>query len=179
MSDASKTGASWVYVNCWHENDFESTAMWKIYLRDHGVAIQTTAAKLSAVLSTGTVAQFGEHRYMVHLWKVNYIDFEREYIPEGNGFIPLIHKRRSFQHENEVRAMFQYTLSVPAGETPDPDWVQPGGLELPVDLSDFIDAVHVNPEAPQWVHQIVETVCDKFGLKVPVLKSDLDKDAVY
>jgi hypothetical protein len=153
--------------------------MWKIYLRDHGVAIRTTATKLASALGTGTVANFGEHQYMVHLWKINYIDFEVEYIPEGNGFTPLLHKRRSFQHENEVRAMFQYTLSVPEGETPDPTWVQPSGIQLPLDLSDLIDFVYVNPEAPHWVHHVVEAVCDRFDLKVPVLKSDLDRDPVY
>jgi hypothetical protein len=30
-------------VNCWHQNEFESEAMWRLYSENHkGIAIQTT-----------------------------------------------------------------------------------------------------------------------------------------
>jgi hypothetical protein len=40
------------FVNCWHMSDYESAAMWKLYLRDHGVAIQTTFEALVASLTS-------------------------------------------------------------------------------------------------------------------------------
>lgn len=34
-------------MNCWHMNDYESAAMWKLYLKsDEGIAIQSTYARL-------------------------------------------------------------------------------------------------------------------------------------
>ena len=35
-----------IAVNCWHLSEYESMAMWKIYSREKGIAIQTTIQKL-------------------------------------------------------------------------------------------------------------------------------------
>lgn len=37
---------------------------------------------------------------------VEYIDLERNWLPGGNAFYPYVHKRLSFSHEQEVRAVF-------------------------------------------------------------------------
>ena len=35
------------FVNCWHMNDFESAAMWRLYLKSNeGIAIQSTFRRL-------------------------------------------------------------------------------------------------------------------------------------
>src|SRR5438874_100812 len=37
-----------MFVNCWHVNNHESAAMWKLYLKsDEGVAIQSSVARLT------------------------------------------------------------------------------------------------------------------------------------
>jgi len=37
----------YVFVNPWHKNEFESAAMWKLYLKsEEGVAIRTTVERL-------------------------------------------------------------------------------------------------------------------------------------
>ena len=39
-------------INCWHMNDFESEAMWKLYLKSNeGIAIQSTYQRLIDSLS--------------------------------------------------------------------------------------------------------------------------------
>jgi hypothetical protein len=79
-------------------SDYESAAMWKLYLRDHGVAIQTTFQALTASLASEEDGYVG---------LVKYIDFQTALIPENNAFWPFVHKRRSFDFEHEVRAVIQ------------------------------------------------------------------------
>jgi hypothetical protein len=39
------------YVSCWHRNDYESVAMWKVYLKsDEGIAVRSTAGRLTRSL---------------------------------------------------------------------------------------------------------------------------------
>ena len=39
-------------ISCWHENDRESVAMWKLYVSGReGVALKTTAGRLERVLT--------------------------------------------------------------------------------------------------------------------------------
>lgn len=84
------------YVNCWHMNELESAAMWGIYAPRHGaIALESSYSRL--------FAQLPDH---AHVGVVSYRDYERDLIPEGNLFYPLLHKRKSFEHEQEVRAMF-------------------------------------------------------------------------
>jgi hypothetical protein len=42
----------YVYVSCWHANDYESAAMWDLYSqRKEGIAIRTDYESLSAALN--------------------------------------------------------------------------------------------------------------------------------
>lgn len=37
----------WMYISCWHMNEYESAAMWKLYAKSSdAIAIQTTFQKL-------------------------------------------------------------------------------------------------------------------------------------
>lgn len=87
----------WTFVNCWHMNEHESDAMWRIYARTtDAVAIQSTYAKLFQVLPS-----------QAFLGVVKYIDYDSEWMPEGNLFYSFAHKRKSFEHERELRALIQ------------------------------------------------------------------------
>ena len=37
--------------------------------------------------------------------RVSYVDYNTTIIPEGNAFFAYLHKRQSFEHEREVRAI--------------------------------------------------------------------------
>jgi hypothetical protein len=107
----------WTYVNCWHMNEHESAAMWRLYARTkEAVAIQSTYARLRDCLppevNMGTVEadeSFGwriEQRGLVYLGEVEYIDVATEAIPQqGFRLTPFMYKRKSFEHEHEVRAV--------------------------------------------------------------------------
>src|SRR6266566_722570 len=70
--------------------------MWKLYTASNeSVCIQSTYRRLREVLS--------EDRFAVSV--VRYIDYESEWLPEGNLMYPYVHKRRSFAHERGLRAL--------------------------------------------------------------------------
>jgi hypothetical protein len=68
-------------INCWHMNEHESAAMWKLYLKsDEGIAIQSTYRKLRESITDDE---------KVYLGVVKYIDYEKEWIDAGNSFSPI------------------------------------------------------------------------------------------
>ena len=98
-------------VNCWHMNDHESAAMWKLYLKSNeGIAIQTTYTRLRQALMPS------EHQCFMGV--MHYIDYDNDLMGSDNLFIPLVHKRRSFEHEREVRAVVQIQENVPVNGAP-------------------------------------------------------------
>ena len=86
----------WMPVSCWHLNELESAAMWRLYLKsDEGVAIRSSFARLR-----DSVRDFA---FPVFIGVVNYLDFATDRFREGISFAPLFHKRRSFDHERETQ----------------------------------------------------------------------------
>ena len=96
-------------INCWHENDVESEAMWRLYSSSgDGVAVRNTFKNLRDCL-TGDES--------IYVGKVSYVDYKTTFIREDNAFGPYLYKRKSFEHEREVRAVFQRTKVDPIIKT--------------------------------------------------------------
>jgi len=158
----------WVLVNCWHMNEVESAAMWKLYTASNeSVCIQSTYRRLREVLS--------EDRFAVSV--VRYIDYESEWLPEGNLMYPYVHKRRSFAHERELRALhFDPPPATLQGEGTIDFAHEPSnaGKWQSVELSKLVEKIYVAPAAPVWFRDLVKSVVRRYQLDVPVQQSDLD-----
>jgi hypothetical protein len=160
----------WMYINCWHESDFESAAMWNQYARERGaIAIETTAKRLRELLPEDVL-----------LSRIAYHDYDALAIPEGNLFFPFLHKRKSFEHEHEVRAIRWKVPPSPneaalnfAAENPEE------GMAVHVSLPSLIVSVHVSPSAPTWTLDLVTRVTERYGFAFPVTRSALDCAPVY
>jgi hypothetical protein len=177
------------FVNCWHMNRHESAAMWKLYLRtNEGVAVQSTCRRIADSLK--------EWRYPLFAGKVRYIDYEAEGFPPDNALVPALHKRKSFEHENELRIIHSHAMTetskfgetasaaIQQGSTPPtpPSEYPPTperGLNIPVNLGLLIEQVFVAPTSPDWFHQLVKSVLVKYGLPREVVRSNLDHDPVW
>ena len=99
LSDTIRRSRTCTWVNCWHMNEHESAAMWSLYAsadRAQAIAIQSTYARLKTALDASPDTYIG----IVH-----YIDYDRDWMPEGNLMYPIVHKRKSFEHERELRAV--------------------------------------------------------------------------
>ncbi|HUS46591.1 MAG TPA: hypothetical protein VM098_00615 [Phycisphaerae bacterium] len=146
-------------VSCWHLSEVESAALWRLYAQSQGgIAIQTTFARVKESLA--------DYREAVFIGKVKYIDYDRDQIKGSNAFLPLLHKRRSFEHEREVRAI---TLCCLAPK----EFASRQGISVPVVLDKLIETVHVCPWSPEWVGELTKRVVQRYGLKTPVQQSKL------
>lgn len=168
MSNFSRWVRGWTYINCWHANEHESAAMWKLYAQtNEAVAIETDYQQLATVLPEN-----------VYLGLVNYINYETDWLPEGNGFYPFTHKRTSFEHEMEVRAVVQ---DLPTTETGiQMNTINPlTGIQVDIDVASLVKCVHVSPTSPDWFHNIVQETSKKFEFAFDVKRSNLYSEPVF
>lgn len=84
-----------LYILCFHNNKYESAAMWSLYAKENDVAIKTNIERLKKC--------FSNESRDIEISKVSYIDYNKEFMPEGNLFYCGTHRRISFSHENEIR----------------------------------------------------------------------------
>jgi len=161
------------FVSCWHQNEYESAAMWKLYLKsDEGVAIGTTCDRLSRCFRDGTT-------YNVFIGAVQYLDYARNLISDRNVLLPLFIKRCSFSHENEVRAIINPFFQTPPQPDVSPELEQPSGLALKIDVDLLIEYVYVAPGTPDWVMDAVQSILDRFSLNRTVQRSSLSDSPVF
>jgi hypothetical protein len=92
-------------------------------------------------------------------------------IPDGNAFHALFYKRRSFEHEHELRA----ALLRPPSEAKEPI----PGLYVPCDVNILIDEIFVSPESPNWFKELVSSILEKYSLDREVKRSNLDEDPLF
>jgi hypothetical protein len=170
MSEIRRNIRREIYVNCWHLNDGESAAMWNLYSKSNEViAVQASFMNLFNAIDSTEQDQF-------YLGCVRYLDYESAAIPEGNFFYPFVHKRLSFQHENEVRVVHllprTYSGNVFERETPLGVW-----KALP--LERLMSKVYVSPGSPHWFKELVEQTVHRYGLSTPVQQSDLNTSPIF
>lgn len=162
ISEANREVRKWLFLNCWHMNDNESAAMWQLYVqKNEGIAIRSTFSRLSDSLSSP---------YEVIIGMVNYIDYDKTMIPTGNVFHALFCKRRSFEHEHELRAAI---LKPNKGS----NLLQ--GLYIPCNLNILVDEIFVSPESPNWFKELVSSILEKYSLDRVVKRSSLDEDPLF
>ncbi len=157
-------------INCWHMNAHESAAMWKLYLKsDEGIAIQSTYRNLKEAI-------IDDEKFFLGV--VKYIDYESEWIDAGNFLSPFAFKRKSFEHEQEVRAII---TKWPAAENFFDFSVETikHGLNVRVDLDRLIQKVYVAPNAPAWFSDLVKGVVQRYGYSFSVAHSRLDEQPLF
>jgi hypothetical protein len=147
-----------MFVNCWHMIDHESEAMWRLYARtDQSIALQTTYSRL--------VDAFDQS---ILLGAVRYTDYDHAVFPTSNALWPAAHKRLSFQHEHEVRAL-KFAMA---------DGAEPLGHNVSVDLAKLVERVYVSPNCPAWYEKLAGRMTQRFGFSFPIVKSRLSEEPV-
>lgn len=158
------------YISCWHANDFESAAMWELYSKnDASVAIETTYADLKKLLPLDAM-----------IGMVKYIDYDSDTFPLDNTFYPFTHKRKSFEHEREVRFLIQkIPYNSEGDEVNFQEMVSPNVIPVDVDVSSFVKKIHLSPRAPEWMLTLLQDVVKKYSIDVEVRRSNLYLSPVY
>ena len=145
------------FISCWHFNSFESEAMWKLYSVNirNAIAIQTTAERLYLALARDPQIDIG---------KVKYIDYDKSFASINGA---CWYKRKSFEHEREVRAI-KTDFSV-----------ETQGLYIPIDVTELIETIYVSPYAPKWFEEVVYSIKEKYIIQAPVVASEMAKKPFY
>ena len=156
-----------VHINCWHQNEYESEAMWKLYSQsERGIAICSSIGRLKSCIIDSRDVFIG---------KVKYIDYRKDSVYTGDFFSPFFHKRKSFSHEQEIRALVETTDDIPIenGEQDYSKEIYLFGLSIKVDLKTLIDKIYISPYAPYWFYELVYSVTKKYGYNFCVNQSEL------
>lgn len=182
LQDVWRPMRHWAMVNCWHASAYESAAMWKLYAPNSAaVAIRSTVARLREALGRAPSPPpgFGGSD-RVFIGMIEYIDYSKDRIPDGSFASQFYRKRRSFEHERELRAMvLQFPRSGDGQRVDFERRPSDGGLAVPVDLDKLIEDIAVAPLAPRWFVELVTRVVRRHGLQVVPKQSDLDATPLY
>ncbi len=164
VRDSQREWRKWVVVNCWHLNEFESAAMWSLYVKsDCGIAIQSTFDNLTRSFD-------GYSEKSVYAGLVHYRDYDIDKIPVSFPFSAVMYKRRSFEHEKEVRVLIiNKENGVDLRMEPLFE-----GLSVPVDLDTLIEKIYVAPKVGDWAYDLVKKIASNYDINKPICHSSLD-----
>ena len=140
-------------VSCWHKSEHESEAMWKLYSASgQGIAIESSIGRLNDSII---------NKESLEIKSVEYIS-EDEQKKEYGKHDPLFLKRKSFEHEKELRAIISLKEK---GK----------GTFVECDLDKLISRIHISPLVEPYFKEIVEKICagKVRGINKPVTRSTL------
>lgn len=168
MSGFNRNWPKFNFASCWHMNEHESAAMWKLYLKsDEGIAIQSTYARLKG-------SMLGDEN--VHLGIIKYIDYDVDFIDETNAYHVLMSKRKSFEHEREVRALL---TRYPTGELGFNLLPEEQGVPIRVDIENLIEKIYIAPSTPDWFANLVKSIIKRYGYDFEVVHSRLNEKPLF
>ena len=146
-----------LFANCWHMNDSESDAQWRIYgANANSLAIVSSGERLSKAIIDERA---------VYCTQIRYYNPSKETTPVGNIFFPAIYKRSAFSHECECRLIYW--------KTSQDDSIECKGVSISVSLEALIEQVVISPRAEKWFIKTVEDFTTKMGFSFCISQSDL------
>lgn len=141
------------WINCWHLNKYESAAMWDLYQNSgYGIAIQSTFNRLE-----NSLIGYPE----IYISEVKYIDYKKNSIQDDHTLIPFLYKRKSFEHEKEIRAIIQGFST------------NENGIYVETDIHNLVENIYISPLTPEWVVDIIKSITLKYGYEFNIKKSQL------
>ncbi|CAN5176620.1 DUF2971 domain-containing protein [soil metagenome] len=173
---------NWTYVSCWHMNDSESAAMWKLY-SGQSIAIQTNYKKLYNCLYPALV----QTNKLFRIGIVNYIDYQSGKVPEDFILSEYFFKRKSFSHEAELRIVLQDIPSIIENRKEDGSYTETfhidkepiDGISFNLNLNELIDEVYIAPTSPDWLFNALQDVLKKYSYSQTLIRSSLDIDPLF
>jgi Protein of unknown function (DUF2971) len=178
-------------VSCWHENETESVAMWKLYVSGReGVAIKTTVSSLIRHLSVGRELKLGRVVYR----DINDFEHSPDIFSFENGRCTgstnilqierdiIFRKNKGYTHEQEVRAVVYDTYcgrqailnteqlynlkALSLGQEPE----RRPGVNVEVDISHLIKVIVVSPSFSSWAIKSIQKAVDAAFFPAPPIE---------
>ncbi|HEY5582278.1 MAG TPA: hypothetical protein VIK56_14170 [Rhodoferax sp.] len=156
---------AWLDVSCWHRNQDESLAMWKVY--------GGGAESVCVISSVGALASslLPPKEVKVYVLPVHYIDHRNELFQSDHLLAAAIHKQKPYSYENEIRAIAVLGSADILSAREDT------GSYIDIKPATLIQAVRLSPKAPAWFRELIEQETSPF--QIPILQSELDHDPIF
>lgn len=154
-----------IFVNSWSLAPAESHALWRIFCGgDDGVAIRSTVGKIHGIAASSPD---------VYLAQIVYIDYEADAFSLDNVFRQVVHKRREFEYEREVRLVW-------APWSHDVERLRSLPLVMPLDVDpvQVVEEIVVGPYAMSGLETTVGRLLEVAGVNVPVRRSRLSARSI-
>jgi hypothetical protein len=170
--------AQWIYVSCWHKEECENYAMWKIYGQiSEAVAIDTTMDKLKmaylndypntlAILDEIDYAlkENQEQKYFSRVLRL--INKKPIEVGIGQNYYHMkffFFKDKGFDFEHEVRLVaLDESFNLKASNTKAGIYVNFRSVES------FIQKVKISPTAPKWFEGLVSDLLKRYGIATKI-----------
>lgn len=158
------------FVNCWHINNAESQAMWRLYLSSYdGVAIKSTVKKIcESYLDSAEIK----------IVKILYLDFnEKDLKNYENGLIYkngykylYMYKDISWEYEKEIRMIYQETPGKKEDIDNDEEYLlnddnMKYGRAFKFNLDLLIERIVFSPLISDWKIEVIKSIINKYGFK--------------
>ena len=152
-------------INCWHVDDNESFAMWKIYCQNNhlSIAIQSSIGRLKN--------SFDATEERIWVGEVEYIDFrEKEFknrffnVNDPSTLKTFLLKWHYFLYEKEIRAILNKAYSKHKAEK---------GIPIKIDLSKLVDFIYLSPTAGKEDEKKIKDILEQNNYSFTIQRSDL------
>ena len=190
LEEFQKNWSKYTLCSCWHHTgdaEEDSMAMWdKYHMRNSGIVIKTTFGDFKDCLGEG---------YRVFLGNIEYINHYEYPVPQNIAELSMLynwyfHKRKTFEHEREFRAIFFHfpssftdyidnygNLINPDATLKNNKYPDTGktGRSLGVDVDKLIGEVITSPyiKNEEWITETVRSAVKQYGFDVDVNPSTL------
>ena len=153
-------------INCWNKFNVESAALWKIYSNNgKGILIKSSVERIKKA--------FKQIKAPIRMSKVKYLNYETEYMPEGNIYYPIIHKQKAYLYEEEVRLIHEITEDIVDGAY---DWSKEevqAGKYFECNLEELVEEIIMGPYSPKWIYNLLQDLLEKYNLSKNIRQSTL------
>lgn len=146
-------------ISCWHIEDHESVAMWKLYSDlGKGVAITSTPQKLSSSLTPFRLKpEYGVED--LYGGNVAYVDLLRTRL-EASMLERFFYKHNAYSWENEFRLAISVRMAEEFGVQ-----VPEDGIFVEADISEMIEEIHIGPEIDGYKRNNIIKLCKEYGFE--------------
>src|SRR5688572_8589013 len=154
------------YISSWIHSQEESIAMWHIYGdKGFGIAIKTSVERLSKCIEQKDVD--------ILLSKVQYYSTNQGPPLSDNLIVRSIHKPRSFEYEQEVRAIILAPHLILPQKKPhvildssriDTSIILESGINVRINIKKLIEKIYISPHSEDWFERLVKAIMKKYEL---------------
>ena len=164
LKDAGQRARKTTFLNCWHEAEHESEAMWRLYAGWQTNSIGSNGS-LAIVTDFGRLTQCLSTYANTYVGRVKYNDYRQQMVGINEAFW---NKSMSLEHEHEVRAIMYH-----------PEGSDTAGVNIPVDIHRLVIKAVISPYSPIWLESLVRDVALKYECDFVIERSSLEDLPFY